>query len=70
MRSNLLITVQNLKYKTISFYCLKCKNNTESIQQFPKLKMIEQYYHQNVLYVVVKNQDLFQNKKQMEYCVI
>ena len=34
---NLLLTVQNLKYKTMSFYRLKCKNNTESIQEFSKL---------------------------------
>ena len=27
----LLITVKSLKYKTMSSYCLKCRENTESI---------------------------------------
>ena len=35
-------------------YCLKCKKNTESIDQ-------------NVLYVVPKNQTLLKNKKQKDY---
>ena len=29
--------------------------------------MVEQRYYQNVLYVVVKNQNLLKNKKQMDY---
>ena len=29
--------------------------------------MIKQWYHQNVLSAVVKNQDLLKNKKQVEY---
>ena len=27
----LLITVQNLRYQTMSSYCLKCKKNTKNI---------------------------------------
>ena len=29
--------------------------------------MEEQYYHQNVLYPVIKNQDLWESNKQNEY---
>ena len=42
------------------FTCrLKCKKDTESVDsKVLKTKMVEQCYHQNVLYVAVKNQDL------------
>ena len=29
--------------------------------------MVNLFYHQNVLYVVVKNQDLWKNEKQKDY---
>ena len=35
-------------------YCLKCRKDTKMMQ----LKMVDLYYHQNVLYVAVKNQNL------------
>ena len=45
-------------------YCLKCKKGTESVSsEMLKTKMLEQCYHQNVLCVIVKNQDLCKNKK-------
>ena len=44
-----------LKYKTMLSYCLKCKN-TKSIN--PKTVILS-----NVLYVVLKNQNLLKNKK-------
>ena len=31
--------------------------------------MVKQLYYQNVLYVVLKNQDLLKNKKQVEHNV-
>ena len=40
-------------------YCLKCKRNTGYVHsKILKLKMVDQCYYQNVLYAVVKNQDL------------
>ena len=38
----------------MSFYCLKCRKNTERIND----NMVKQVYYQNVQYVVVNNQDL------------
>ena len=35
-------------------YCLKGKKDAENVDS----KMVEQCYHQNVLYATVKNQDL------------
>ena len=60
--------IQNLKYKTIPSYCLKCKKiqNIE-IQEFQELVIIKQYCYQNVLYVVVKSQDLL--RKQEPICL-
>ena len=46
-------------------YCLKCKRNTESIN--PKQPMVKQLFYQHVLYVVVKNQNLLNSKKQKDY---
>ena len=49
----------------------KCRKNTESIN--PRVsknnngKTIILSKYQNMQYVVVKNQDLFKNKKQVEY---
>ena len=37
------------------------------IKEFQKLAMVKQGHYQNVLYVVVKNQNLLKNKKQAEY---
>ena len=44
-------------------YCLRCK------KKYRKHKMIlsKTMIHQNVLYVVVKNQNLLKTKKQVEY---
>ena len=40
-------------------YCLKCRKNTENINAIVSTtRMIEQWYYQNVQYVIVKNQDL------------
>ena len=54
-------------------YCLKCKKkkkkkNAESID--PKVSSTSNgrtLCYQNVLYVVVKNQNLLKNKKQKDY---
>ena len=35
-------------------YCLKCKKVTESVDSKVSKTMVEQCYHQNVLYLVVK----------------
>ena len=37
------------------------------IQEFQIQVMVEQWYYQNVQYVVVKNQDLLKIKKQKDY---
>ena len=43
--------------------CLKCRKDTENIN--PRVsKTVEQWYYQNVHYVVVKYQDLLKTKKQ------
>ena len=39
-------------------YCLKCRKNTENInQEFQKQVTVEQWYYENVQYVTVKNQE-------------
>ena len=39
--------------------CLNCKNNTKNLDsKVLKIKKVEQWYHQNVLYAVVESQDL------------
>ena len=44
----------------MSSYFLKCKSNTENINpRISKILMVIQCYYENVLYVVVKNQDLW-----------
>ena len=49
-------------------YCLKYRKNTENITpEFEKQVMVEQCYHQNVQYAIVKNQDLLKMKKQKDY---
>ena len=51
------------KYKTMIF-CLKCKKNTESKNsRVSKTSNKKQCYYQNVLYVVLKNQDLSKNQE-------
>ena len=48
-------------------YCLKCKKYTESIDsKMLKTKMVKKCYHENVLYVVGRNQNLSKNKKQKD----
>ena len=45
----LLIIVQRLTYKTMSFYCLKCRKNTKNIN--PRISNTsngKQCYYQNV----------------------
>ena len=47
-------------------YFLKCKKIQKTyIQEFQRLVIIKQYCYQNVLYMVVKNQYLLKNKKQV-----
>ena len=49
-------------------YYLKCKKIQKTvIKEFKKLAMVKQLYYQNVLYVVVKNQNLSKSKKQKGY---
>ena len=49
-------------------YCLKCKKILRVlIQEFLQLVMVEQLYYQNVLYAVVKNQNILNIKKQKDY---
>ena len=50
------------KYKTMLSHCLKCKRNTENIN--PRVSKTSMSY-QNVLCVVLKNQNLLKNKKQV-----
>ena len=45
----------------------KKKNKKKKSKNFKNKKMIRQYYHQNVLYVLVENQDLRKNKKKRDY---
>ena len=54
--------------KTLWSYYWKSKKNTESINpRVLKTRTAKQYYYQTVLYVVVKNQDIWKDKKQKEY---
>ena len=55
-----------MKMKT---YYLKCRKNTENINPRVSKKevMAEQWYYQNVQYVIVKNKDLLKIKKQKNY---
>ena len=49
-------------------YCLKCRRNTES--KNPKVSKTtngKAIFYQHVLYVVVKNQNLLNSKKQKDY---
>ena len=41
-------------------YCLKCKKNTKNkdAKMIKKLRMVDYLYHQNLLSVAVKYQDL------------
>ena len=50
-------------------YCFKCKKNTEDVnpKMIKRKNGTKQCYHKNVLYVVMKNQDLWKNKKQKDY---
>ena len=49
-------------------YCLKCRKNTENVNpRVSKTSKVEQWYYQNVQYVIVKNQDLLKIKKQKDY---
>ena len=49
-------------------YCLRCRKNTKVKTQSLKRQETEEYcFHQNVLFVVVKNQDLFKSKKLENY---
>ena len=49
-------------------YCLKCRKNTKSINpRVSKTNNGKTICTQNALYVVLKNQDLLKNKKQVEY---
>ena len=45
-------------------YCLKCKKIQKTqIQEFQILVIIKQCHNQNMLYAIVKNQNLLKNKK-------
>ena len=45
-------------------YCLMCKKILRVlIQKFLQLVMVEQRYYQNVLYAVVKNQNLLKKTR-------
>ena len=49
-------------------YCLKCRKNTESINpKVLKTTTGKTMIYQNVLYVAVKNQNLFKSNKQKDY---
>ena len=51
------------KYKIIVSYYGKCN-------WFQKIMLIKQWYCQNVEHVVLQNQDLLRNKKQIDYLVV
>ena len=52
----------------MSSYCLNYRQNTGSINpRVSKTNSGKQWYYQNVQNVVVKNQDLLKNKKQVEH---
>ena len=50
-------------------YCFKCRRNTKSInlKVSKKKLMVKQLFCQHVLYAVVKNQNLLNNKKHKDY---
>ena len=49
-------------------FCLKCKRNTESVDpKFSATSNSRTMILSNVLYVVLKNQNLLKNKKQKDY---
>ena len=49
-------------------YCLKCKKILRVLtQKFLQLVMVKQWYYQSVIYVVVENQNLLNNKKKKDY---
>ena len=49
-------------------YCLKCRKNTDSINpRVSKTKKGKTMIYQKVQYLVVKNQDLLKNKRQVKY---
>ena len=56
---------ESLKHKTISCYCLKCRKNRENIN--PRVSRNNKVTTMILSNVVVKNQDLIKNKKQLEY---
>ena len=60
----LLTTVWNRRYKMKS-YCLKCRKDTQNINQ--ALVMVKQWHYQNMQNVIVKNQCLLKIKKQKDY---
>ena len=48
--------------------CLKCRKNTDSINpRVSKTKKGKTMIYQKVQYLVVKNQDLLKNKRQVKY---
>ena len=52
----------------MSSYCLKCKRNTESINpRVSKTTNGKAIILSTCVYVVVKNQNLLNNKKQKDY---
>ena len=55
----------------MSSYCLKCRKDTEKInQKVSKTSNDKVMILQIVLYSVIKDQDLLKNKKQVEYLVL
>ena len=52
-------------------HCLKCKKIQKTYtKEFQKRVILKKCYYRNVLSVVVKNQDLLRNKKQVDYYVV
>ena len=63
-----LFKLSNLYYEdTMLSYCLKCKKNTESINPKVSKTTNGKAMTCHVLYMVVKNQNLFKSKKQKDY---
>ena len=48
-------------------YCFKCRRNTKSINPKGSKTTVRQLFYQHALYVVVKNQNLLNSKKQKDY---
>ena len=66
-KENNQINISIIKDTMLS-YCLKCRRNTESINpKVSKQSTVKQWFCQRVLYVVVKNQNLLNCKKQKDY---